>query len=114
MLTEYEAATLAKQRAADAPLVREPLARNRIGAVLLVLSVLAAAGLLYSAFFTDRGHAARPIRAGSAPAGATLVLHPATSGLAEAALFLRHRPFEGDDQLSQTMTTAADIAAPVR
>jgi hypothetical protein len=99
MLTNYEAATLAKQKTADAARTQATPARNRIGAVLLALSVLSAVGLLYSAFFHP-GHVSSATRVVPSATVATPVLHPATSGHPEAALFLRHRPFEGDKPTS--------------
>ena len=106
MLTEYEAATLAKQKATGGlpALGQVTSARNRIGAVLLALSVVSAVGLLYSAFF-HRGHVASVARVPAAPV-ATPIIHPAASGLPEAALFLRHA--------SEPVQTAAEMAASTR
>jgi hypothetical protein len=106
MLTEYEATMLAKQKApgGQPALGQVSSARNRIGAVLLALSILSAVGLLYSAFF-HRGHVASAARVPAAPV-ATPIIHPAASGLPEAALFLRHA--------SEPMQTAAEMAASAR
>lgn len=104
MLSEYEAAMLAKQKSADLPLAQATPARNRIGAVLLALSVLSAVGLLHSAFF-HRGHVASAARVPAAPV-ATPIIHPAATGLPEASLFLRHA--------SEPVQTAAEMAATAR
>jgi len=93
MLTNYEAATLAKQKVTGAKLAAGHAipARNRIGAVLLALSVLSAIGLLYSAFF-PRSHVSSSTRSVPSASVVTPIIHPAMSGLPEAALFLRHGP----------------------
>jgi hypothetical protein len=113
MLTEYEAAMLAKQRSADPAPIQAVSARNRIGAVLLALSVVSAVGLLYTAFF-HRGPVSSAARAVPAATVVTPIIHPAASGVPEGALFLRHRPFEGDARASQAVQTTAGIAAPAR
>jgi hypothetical protein len=107
MLTEYEAAILAKQKATGGVPALGQLtpARNRIGAVLLALSVLSAVGLLYSAFF-HRGPVSSATR--GVPDAATPVIHPVASGVPEGALFLRHRPLAGDAR------TTAEMAASDR
>jgi hypothetical protein len=105
MLSEYEAATLVRQKAADPALAQAAPARNRIGAVLLALSVVSAVGLLYSAFF-HRGPVSSATRVVPAATGATPIIHPAASGLPEAALFLRHA--------SEPVQTTAEMAAWAR
>src|SRR5262245_26551052 len=50
MLSEYEAATLVKQNTAGPAPTRATRVQNRIGTVLVVLSVISAVGLLYTAF----------------------------------------------------------------
>jgi hypothetical protein len=106
MLSEYEAGMLAKQKATGGlpALGQATPARNRIGAALLALSVVAAVGLLYTAFF-HRGPVASAARVPAAPV-ATPIIHPAASGLPEAALFLRHA--------SEPVQTAAEMAALTR
>jgi peptidoglycan/LPS O-acetylase OafA/YrhL len=104
MLSEYEAAMLAKQKATggEPALGCTSPARNRMRTVLLVLSVLSAAGLL-CAVFSDRGHVARATQAAPAPTAAIPVIHPATTGLPEAALFLRHPPLASGDRAAELM-----------
>jgi len=97
MLSEYEAAMLTKQKSADpAPAPTAP-ARKRLAAVLVALSVFSAVGLLYAAFF-HRGPVSSATRDVPAGAIATPVIHPAASGLPEAALFLRHGLPKGDER----------------
>jgi hypothetical protein len=107
MLTEYEAAALDKQSASAGAPAQPASADNRIGAVLVVLSLVSAIGLLYAAFFSDRGRvspAPQPAAAASVPAP---IFHPIASGLPEGVLFLRHRPSEsGDMAVLQTGTSA--------
>jgi hypothetical protein len=105
MLTEYEAAMLAKQKSADPAPIQAAPARNRIGAVLLALSVASAVGLLYTAFF-HRGPVASAARAVPAATVVTPIIHPAASGLPEGALFLRHAP--------ESVQTTAGMAASAR
>ena len=90
MLTKYEAATLAKRAAtAGVPAcAKAALLHNRIGVTLVALSLLAALALLYSAWF-DWAPGPRTARAVPVSSIAP-VIHPATTGLPEAALFLRH------------------------
>ena len=91
MLTQYEAAMLARQKAADlVPAPQRTAAQNRIGMVMVALSLLSAVGLLYSAFFLERGHGSRTTRTAPASTIATPIIHPGASGHPEAALFLRH------------------------
>lgn len=104
MLSEYEAATLAKQKTADPAPTRAAPARNRIGAVLLALSVLSAVGLLYTAFFHG-GPVSSATQVVPVATGATHVIHLAASGLPEAALFLRQRP--SDAAASDAVQTTA-------
>lgn len=118
MLTEYEAAMLVKQRNAEAerPLAAAPSSRNRIGTVLLALSLLSAVGLLCVAL-SDRGPAARATRADSAGTIATpanLVIHPAASGLPEALPFLRERPLANEDHLPDVIAAAAGIGGSIQ
>ena len=110
MLTDYEAAMLAKQKVTGGKHIP---GRNRIGAVLLALSILSAVGLLYSAFF-HRGHVSSATRSVPSASVATPIIHPATSGLPEASLFLRHRPLEGDGRASEAVRTMAELAASTR
>lgn len=104
MLSEYEAAMLAKQKSADSACDRARPARNRIGAALVALSVLSAVGLLYTAFF-HRGPVSAATRAVPTTTGASHIIHPVASGLPEGALFLRHR---------ESAKTTADMAASAR
>jgi len=115
MLTEYEAAMLTRQRAADAsrPLAQAPSERNRLGAVLVTLSVLSAVALLYTAFF-HRGPVSSAARVVPATTGAAHIIHPATSGLPEASLFLRERPCASEAHLPKVTAAAAGHAAPVQ
>jgi hypothetical protein len=88
MLTDYEAAILTRQKAADlVPAVQRTVAQDRIGTVMVALSLLAAVGLLYSAFFSEQGHRSRLTQIVPATI-ATPVIHPAVSGHPEAALFI--------------------------
>jgi hypothetical protein len=97
MLTEYEAAILARQKAADlVPALQRTAGQNRVGVVMVALSLLSAVGLLYSAFFSERGHVSRATQVVPASTIAIPIIHPGASGHPEAALFLRHRPFDGD------------------
>ena len=101
MLTRYQAAILASQSTVADPTLAQPApAHNRIGAALVVLSLVLAIGLLYAAFFSDRGPVSRTPQAAPTASIATPVIHPVASGFPEAALFLRHRPLEGDKTVS--------------
>jgi len=107
MLTEYEAAILARQKAADLiPAPQRTAAQNRIGMVMVALSLLSAVGLLYSAFFSERGQGSRATRVVPGSTITAPVIHPGASGHPEAALFSRH-PFEA-------VPTAIDVAASIR
>jgi uncharacterized membrane protein len=89
MLTQYEAAILARQKADDlVPAAQRTVAQDRIGTAMVALSLLAAVGLLYSAFFSERGHGSRTTQVVPAATIATPVIHPAVSGHPEAAIFL--------------------------
>jgi hypothetical protein len=91
MLTEYEAALLARQKAADlVPAPQRTVGQNRIGMVMVALSLMSAVGLLYSAFFAERGQVSRAARDVPASMTAAPILHPSTTGFAEAAVFLRN------------------------
>jgi hypothetical protein len=112
MLTEYEAAIVVKQSAVVGEPVQAPAvpAYNRIGAVLVVLSLFSAIGLLYAAFFTDRGQVSRAPHVAPAATVPAPLIHPVASGAPEAALFLRH-PLRADAGLTdmavlQTGTSA--------
>jgi hypothetical protein len=96
MPTEPEAAAPANQRpVATSPAFAHPgPAYNRIGAMLVVLSLIAAIGMLHAAFFSDRGTGARASQVSPVAPTATPIMHPMASGVPEAALFLRHRPVE--------------------
>jgi hypothetical protein len=113
MLSEYEASVVAKEKAADPAEGQAAPVRNRIGAMLLALSVLSAIGLLYSAFF-HRGPVVSATRVVPSTTGTAHIIHPPTSGLPEAALFLRHRPFEHAAGASGSVQATADIAASAR
>ncbi|MBX9773697.1 MAG: hypothetical protein K2Y71_04715 [Xanthobacteraceae bacterium] len=98
MLSEYEASTLVRTKAAGinrAP--RRPLEPNRIGVALAALSLLSALALLYSAWF-DWTPGPRTAQAVPVSTIAVPMIHPATSGLPEAALFLRHPLRENADE----------------
>ena len=89
MLTEYEAAILARQKAADlVPAPQRTAAQNHIGMVMVALSLLSAVGLLYSAFFSERGHVSRATQVAPVSTISVPVIHPAPSGHPKAALFL--------------------------
>lgn len=108
MLTEYEAAILARQNAADlVPALQRTAGQNRIGMVMVALSLMSAAGLLYSAFFSDRGHVSRATQDVPASTIEAPIVHPGASGHPEAVLFLRH-PSEA------VLLTTADGAASIR
>jgi hypothetical protein len=107
MLSEYEAAMLAKQKSADSVRNQPRPSRNRIAAVLVALSVLSAVGLLYTAFF-HRGQDSSVVRAGPAAPVTAPIVHPRASGLPEAALFSRQGPREGE------ASTTADMAVSAR
>jgi hypothetical protein len=91
MLTKYEATLLARQKAADlVPAPQRTAGQNRIGMAMVALSLLSAAGLLYSAFFAERGRVSRAVQVAPASIIATPVIHLPTNGLPESALFLRN------------------------
>jgi hypothetical protein len=91
MLTKYEAALLARQNTADlVPAPQRTAGQNRIGMVMVALSLMSAIGLLYSAFFAERGQVARATQVAPASTMATPVIHLPTNGLPESALFLRN------------------------
>jgi hypothetical protein len=113
MLSEYEAAVLAREKGLDPARGQAAPGRNRIGAVLLALSVLSAVGLLYSAFF-HRGPVASATRVDPAATSTTHIIHPGASGHPEAALFLRHRPLEHGARATDAVQTTADMAASAR
>jgi hypothetical protein len=98
MLSEYEASTLVRTNAASIdPAPRRAVEANRIGIALLALSLLSALALLYSAWF-DWTPGPRTARAVPVSTIAGPVIHPAASGVPEAALFLRHPPRESVDE----------------
>lgn len=91
MLTAYEAALLARQKAVDlVPAPQRTIGQNRIGMAMVALSLMSAVGLLYSAFFAERGQVSRATQAAPASTIAAPVIHLPTNGLPEAALFLRN------------------------
>ena len=98
MLSEYEASVLTRQRAGGGSLRLAHAAplRNRVGAALVALCAVAAVGLLYSAFFSDRGPVSRATQVVPGSTIMNPVIHPAPTGHPKAALFLgrelRHRP----------------------
>ena len=107
MLTEYEAAILARQNAADlVPALQRTAGQNRIGMVMVALSLMSAVGLLYSAFFSDRGHVSRATQDVPGSTITAPVIHPGASGHPEAVLFLRHP--------SEAVLSTADGAASIR
>jgi hypothetical protein len=97
MLSEYEASVLVRRKAANTDAAaRRSAESNRIGVALFALSLMSALALLYSAWFDwtpgPRRAQAVPVSAIAGP-----MIHPAASGLPDAALFLRHPPREGSD-----------------
>ena len=97
MLSGYETSSLLRTKAAGIdPASRRAVEANRIGIALLALSLLSALALLYSAW-SDWSPGPRTARAVPLSTIAGPMIHPATSGLPEAALFLRHPPRESVD-----------------
>ena len=90
MLSEYEASVLTRQRAGGGSLRLAPTGpvRHRIGAMLAALSAVVAVGLLYSAFFSDRGPVSRATQVVPGSTIMNPVIHPAPTGHPKAALFL--------------------------